>query len=222
MSCHAGKLAQSHPEGSKGNCVGCHMTKQNAKDGGHTVFTDHRISRRPGPAREGEAPEDKGLIAWREPPAALQERNLALAYANAGLESGSMAECLRGYRMLVNLEKEFPDDPEVLTALGRVLLLGNQSSQATELFERVLKLGPDSAVNEMYAGSAYVQSGQLEKAVEHLERSIQLDPLLLPAAEALVRVYRQQNDMEKLSALSDHIRQALGSSAPQEGNPPSH
>lgn len=198
------------------------MIQQNAKDGGHTVFTDHRISRRPEPGQEGAAGENIDLTAWRQPPAALQKRNLALAYANAGLESGSMAQGLRGYRMLIDIQNEFPDDPEVLTALGRVLLLGNQSLQAAELFERVLKLGRDSAMNEMYAGSAFVQSGQLDKAVKHLERSLDLDPLLLPAAENLVRVYRQQGDTDKVSALADRIRRALGSSAPQEANPPDH
>lgn len=198
------------------------MIKQNAKDGGHTVFTDHRISRRPQPGQESASGENSDLTAWREPPAALQQRNLALAYSNAGLESGSMAQGLRGYRMLIEIQKDFPDDPEVLTALGRVLLLGNQTSQAAELFEHVLKLGPDSAVNEMYAGSAFFQAGQMDKAVEHLERSLNLDPLLLPAAETLLRIYRQQGNLDKVSVLGDHIREALGSSAPQEANPPKH
>lgn len=222
LSCHAGKLAQSHPQGSSGDCISCHMLKLNAKDGGHTVFTDHRISRPQGGAQGGEAPAKIDLVAWRQPPAALQKRNLALAYAQAGLESGSMAQGLRGYRMLIDVQKEFPDDPMVLTALGRVLLLGNQAAPAAELFERVLKLGPDSAMNEMYAGSACARAGQLDKAVEHLEQSLKLDPLLLPAAEALVRIYRRQGDSDKISALADHIRQALGSSAPQEAGAPQH
>jgi tetratricopeptide (TPR) repeat protein len=222
LKCHAGKLAGLHPQGSSGNCIGCHMVKQNAKDGGHTVFTDHRISRRPEPSDERRTPEINELVAWREPPAELQNRNLALAYANAGLESGSTSLGLRGYRMLADVQKEFPNDPDLLTALGRVLLLGNQSRQAAELFERVLKLGPESALDEMYAGRAYLQAGQLDQAVERLGRSVMLDPLLLPADESLMRIYQQQGNMDKASALADHIREALGNSAPQEANPPAH
>lgn len=222
LSCHAGKLAASHPGGARGNCIGCHMIKENAKDGGHTVFTDHRISRRPQPGNDGKAPETNELVAWREPPESLQKRNLALAYANAGLEDGSMTQGLRGYRMLIDVQKDFPDDPDVLATLGRVLLLGNQSAQAAEIFERVLRLGPDSAMNEMYAGRAYAHAGQWDKAVEHLERSLHLDPLLLPAAETLMRIYRQEGNSEKIDALGDQIRKALGSSAPHEVNPSAH
>ncbi len=220
MSCHAGKLTKSHPGGSSGNCVSCHMLSQNAKDGGHTVFTDHRISRIPEPGQHGEPPENGDLVAWRAPPSPLRERNQALAYANAGLDSGSVSQGLRGYRMLREVEKDFPNDPAVLTALGRVLLMGNQSLQAAELFDRILQLGPDSAVNEMFAGRAYLQAGRLDKAVDHLERALKLDPLLLPAAETLVQIYRQQGDNDKVSVLADRVRDALGSSAPQEAGPP--
>jgi len=222
MTCHIGKLTKTHPGGSAGDCISCHMIKQNAKDGGHTVFTDHRISRNPQPNHQGEVPQSSDLVAWREPPPALRERNLALAYANAGLENESMPQGLRGYRMLVEVQKQFPNDAEVLTSLARILLMGRQSAQAAELFERVLRLGQDTAVNEMYAGRAYLQAGKTDMAIEHLERALKLDPLNLPAAESLMRVYRQQGDEDKITALSDQVRQALGVSAPHDVAPPGH
>lgn len=219
-SCHEGKLAKSHPGGPNGDCVSCHMLKQNAKDGGHTVFTDHRISRRPEAKREETIPANGELVAWREPPSALRSRNLALAYVNAGLENGSVSQTLRGCGLLVDVEKEFSNDPAVLSALGQALLVRKQPLEAARLFERVLQLGPDSAVNEWKAGRAWDQAGQMDKAVDHLERAIKLDPLLLPAAEALVEVYRGQGAMDKVSALADRVRQALGSSAPQKFDSP--
>ena len=220
MSCHEGKLARPHPGGSSGDCVGCHMLKQNAKDGGHTVFTDHRISRRPEPAQEREMPKNKELVAWREPSPALRERNLALAYVNAGFESGSASEIVRGYHLLTEVQKKFPNDPPVLSALGKALLNLNQPLDAANLFERVLQLGPDSAIAEWDAGRAWLKAGQTDKATDHLERAMKLDPLFLPAAETLVQIYRQQGDMDKLSALGALVRQALGDSAPQEADPP--
>ncbi len=222
MTCHAGKLAKSHPGGSKGNCVSCHMAKLDAKDGGHTVFTDHRISRNPQADHQGVASESNDLVPWREPQPALRERNLALAYANAGLENESMLQGLQGYRLLLEVQKQFPDDPEVLTSLGRIFLMGRQSAQAAELFEQVLRLGWVTAANEMYAGRACLQAGQTDKAIDHLEQALKLDPLLLPAAESLMQVYRQQGDEDKISALSDHVRQALGYSAPHAVAPPDH
>ncbi len=220
LACHEGKLTKSHPGVSHGNCVACHMLKRNAKDGGHTVFTDHRISRSPEPEPEKTIPENGELVAWREPPAALRARNLALAYVTGGFENGSSSQVLRGYRMLTEMEKEIPSDPSVLTALGKALLAMNEPSQAVERFERVLRVGPDTAVNEQYAGMAWMQAGQTDKAAQHLERALELDPLLLQAAQTLVELYRRQGNMEKISALADRMRRALGSAAPRESAPP--
>lgn len=220
MSCHAGTLSKSHPEGSAGNCVACHMPKRDARDGGHTVFTDHRISRRPEPEEERQIPENGEPVAWREPPAALRGRNLALAYVDAGFENQSPPLVLRGYSLLTEVEKEFPDDPAVLTALGKSLLALNRPLEAAKLFERVLQLGPDSAVNEGYTGTAWRQAGEMDKATYHLERAVTLDPLLFPTMEVLVQVYRQLGEMDKISTLAERLRQALGSAAPHEADPP--
>jgi predicted Zn-dependent protease len=219
LSCHKGTLSSSHPGGSNSDCVACHMSKRNAKDGGHTVFTDHRISRRPESEQE-EATSEKGeLVPWREPPPALRERNLAIAYVNGGFESHSASQIVRGLHMLTEVEKQFPDDPAVLTALGQALLSVNKPTEAAQRFERVLQLGPDSAVNEENAGTAWMQAGRMDKAVDHLERAFRSDPLLLPVAQALMEVYRQQDDEDKASALADRVRRALGSAAPRESSP---
>jgi len=219
LSCHNGarSLAKSHPGGPTGDCVGCHMPKRNAKDGGHTVFTDHRISRHPEPEPEKEEMTVTGdLVAWRDPPPKLRERDLALAYANSGFENGSASQIVRGYHMLTEVEKVFPDDPAVLTALGHALLAIKQPLEAARRFERVLELGPDSAVDESNAGRAWMRAGNMDKATSHLEKAISLDPLLLSAAEALMQIYQEQGDQDKAAALSDRVREALGRSAPRE------
>lgn len=217
---HSPGSGSPHPDGITGNCVGCHMEKQNARDGGHTVFTDHRISRRPAAhpeQTEGNGPADGSeLVAWRPPAPELRERNLALAYTEAGTETDSASDILRGYQMLAGLEERFSSDPAVVNALGQSLVRIRRPLDAADYFERVLKLGPDSAVTESAAGTAWMQAGHTEKAVGHLERAIQLDPLLLPAAEALMQAYRRQGDSDKLAALGERVREAMGASAPQE------
>jgi predicted Zn-dependent protease len=198
------------------------MSKRKAKDGGHTVFTDHRISLRPQPEQE-EATAEKGeLVPWRDPPPALRERNLAIGYVNGGFENHSASEIVQGLHMLTEVVKQFPDDPAVLTALGQALLAVNRPIEAAQLFERVLQLGPDSAVNEENAGTAWMQAGQMDKAIDHLERAIKQDPLLLPVAQALMQVYNQQDDADKAAALAGRVRQALGSAAPRDSGSPEH
>jgi len=222
LSCHKGTLPSSHPVGSNGDCVACHMSKRNAKDGGHTVFTDHRISSRPESEQKAATAGKGDLVPWRDPPSALRERNLAIAYVNGGFENHSASQIVQGLHMLTEVEKQLPDDPAVLTALGQALLAVNKPTEAAQRFERVLQLDPDSAVNEENAGTAWMQAGQMDKAIDHLERAIKRDPLLLPVAQALMQVYRQQDDADKAAALAERVRQALGSAAPRDSGSSEH
>ena len=182
QTCHRGPLPTTHPAAR--DCVSCHMTKREARDGAHTVFTDHRIARRPASGDSVATSEE--LASWRAAPdPALQRRNLALAYVEAGVSSRSPAQIVRGYRMLTEVEKTATDDVAVLRAIGRALLLGKQPSEALRAFERTLSLTPGNATSEEDVGVACLEAGELDRAVAHLERAIESDPLLLTAATAL-------------------------------------
>jgi hypothetical protein len=207
-SCHRGPLSSTHP--ADRDCVSCHMTKRQARDGAHTVFTDHRIARRP-MASDQATPSDE-LIPWRAPDPALQVRNLALAYVEAGVSNRSPAQLVRGYRMLTEVEKTFPDDVPVLRAIGRALLLGKQPSEALRAFERVLSLTPGNATSEEDVGVASLESGQVDRAVPHLERAIASDPLLLTAATALEQAYRRQGRQDQAEALAKKMSREMGGS----------
>jgi tetratricopeptide (TPR) repeat protein len=216
QACHQGKLPKSHPTGA--NCVSCHMTRRQAQDGGHTVFTDHRIARRPQSDEPPEPPDEPrseptgepgtqqgSLVAWRDPPPALALRNLALAYVNAGISGRSPAQLVRGYRMLTEVQRAAPGDIGVLKGIGRALLLGKEPLEALRAFERVLQLDPNNAGSEEDVGIACLESGQVEKAAAHLERALELDPLQMSAATALQQVYRRQGDDQKATALGDRM-----------------
>jgi Flp pilus assembly protein TadD len=208
QSCHRGKLLETHPAAA--NCTGCHMARRQAEDGGHTVFTDHRITRRPQPEQAGPKPED--LVAWREPNPALRTRNLAIAYSNAGISSRSPARIVRGYRMLTEVQASTLDDIGVLKAIGRTLLLGKKPLEALRAFDRVLKLSPGNASAEEDVGTTLLEAGELDKAASHLQRALELDPLLLSAATALEAVYRKQGNEAKAASLNRQIRQAMRAS----------
>jgi hypothetical protein len=204
--CHQGRLAQAHPAAV--NCVSCHMARRETRDGGHTVFTDHRITRRPEPDVPAALSED--LAAWRDPEPSLQMRNLALAYLNAGVSNRSPAQMVRAYRMLTEVQKATPEDVAVLKGIGRALLLGKQPVEALRAFDQVLQLVPDTAAGEEDAGVACLESGQLESAVRHLERAMTLDPLDLSAATALQEAYRKQGQKGKADGLVNRMRLAMG------------
>src|SRR5205814_3134245 len=99
--------------------------------------------------------ETGDLVAWCEPAPALRERNLALAYTTAGLGNESAAQIARGLLMLTEVRKQFPNDPAVLTEMGRALLAERQAYEAAGLFEHALEIDPDTAAEEANAGRAW-------------------------------------------------------------------
>lgn len=202
LSCHMESFPGSHP-GKQSNCIGCHMPRRDAKDGGHTAFTDHRIQRRPEPQQA--LPEDTDIAAWREPAADLQKRNLGIAYVNVGAERRYPPFVVRGYRMLTEVQDQFSTDSAVFTAMGTALMLGKQSTEAELAFDRALQLGPDSAAGETNAASAYLQSGDIDRAVAHLERAVAIDPLHLPADMPLIDLYKRQGNAAKAAELADKV-----------------
>lgn len=208
LNCHAATLEKSHAAAGR-DCVACHMQRLDARDGGHTVFTDHRIARRPEPRNESGQPDD--LAAWREPEPGLRQRNLALALVAVGLQNASAQQVIRGYRMLNRIEKEYSDDPDLLTSLGGVLLRGKQPEEALRRFEKVLVLRQAYAPYEVNAAAALLSLGRKADAQRHLERALQLDPLLQQAVELLSKLYRDEGEGTKADALiAPYRRQMLG------------
>jgi photosynthetic reaction center cytochrome c subunit len=202
LTCHTGVFAAPHP-GKESNCIGCHMPRRDAKDGGHTAFTDHRIQPRPQP--ESDLPADAEIAAWREPAPELQKRNLGMAYINAGMERRSGQFLVRGYRLLAEVQTQFATDSDLFTSIGNALLLAKQTSEAQFAFERALQLRPNSAAAETNAASAYLQAGNIDGAVAHLERAVALDPLHLDAVAPLIRLYKQQGHDVEADALSAKV-----------------
>jgi hypothetical protein len=207
LNCHGTRLEQSHAAAGR-DCVACHMPRLAARDGGHTVFTDHRIARRPEPRSEPVQTED--LAAWREPEPRLRQRNLALALVAVGLQNKSAQEVIRGYRMLNQVEKEYPDDSDVLTTLGSVLLRGKQPAEALRRFEKVLVLRPAYAPYEVNAASALMADGRKSEALRQLERAVHLDPLLQQAVELLSSLYRDEGESAKAAGLIAQYRREMG------------
>src|SRR5580704_15739686 len=104
LSCHIASFPASHPS-KDSDCLGCHMPKRDAKDGGHAAFTDHRIQRRP--EVQHELPAGTSTAAWREPSPNLQKRNLGIAFIDAGMQRRSSPFIIEGYRTLTEVQQQF-------------------------------------------------------------------------------------------------------------------
>ena len=168
-SCHA-----SAAHGDRKECVGCHMPKRDAVDGGHTAFTDHRIQRE---AAKVPAKIQARLRLWREVgDAALRERNLGLASIQVGERDGVPELINDGYRRLAAVFSRWPRDADVLSGLGMVLFLKDQKKDAVKLLEAAVQARPgDAALHEKLALVRRADAN-LPGAMASLERSIALDP----------------------------------------------
>ncbi len=213
LSCHTSEFPAAHPA-KDSDCLSCHMPRRNAKDGGHTAFTDHRIERRP--ATLPSLPPNTGIAAWREPPAALQKRNLGIAYIDVGMQRRSSNYVVEGYRILTGVQQQFSNDPEFFKWIGEALLLAKQTPDAKLAFARALQLDPESALTEAGIAAPYLQEGDTAAATAHLERAVALDPLYLPAATTLLDLYKKEGKTKEAAELSARISNALN--APSGGN----
>ncbi len=194
------------------------MPRRDAKDGGHTAFTDHRIQRRP--EVRPDLPADAGIVAWREPPANLRSRNLGIAYIDVGMQRHLPSYIIQGYRTLTEVQKQFADDSDFFKWIGEALLIGKQTSDANFAFERALQLDPNSALAEASAASPYIQEGDDADAIAHLQRAVDLDPLDLPAASTLIGLYQKDGKTAEAAGLASQIKQAMNeTSSADEGQP---
>ena len=202
LTCHAKtSFASNHPSKSS-NCIGCHMPKKEATDGGHTVFTDHRIQARP----EYVSTVAATIIApWRQPPDDLATRNLGIASIQVGMEQRSGSQILNGYRMLTEIQEKFSQDSEIYTWMGSALFVGRQYGEAVKAFDLAVRLDPKSSPKEASLGQAYAVLGQVQLAEQHFERAMKLDPLNLAAAAILINIYDKNGQTVEAEALSQRI-----------------
>ena len=209
LSCHTAALSSSHPR-KDSDCLGCHMPRRDAKDGGHTVFTDHRIQRRPD--KPSDLPSDSGIAAWREPSPDLQKRNLGIAFVDVGMQRHSPSFILQGYRNLAEVQRQFSQDPDFFRWIGEALFLAKDASGARLAFDRALQLDPHSALAEASVASAHILEGDDDGAITHLERAVKLDPLFLPAASTLMDLYQKHGKLTEAASLSARARAAMNPS----------
>jgi tetratricopeptide (TPR) repeat protein len=196
LACHGTALLEKHPKPNE-DCIGCHMQRRPVSDGGHTVFTDHRIARRPPSGHDtSEREKPDSLVAWHEPPEGLRQRNLGLAEIEVGERTKNLALVSQGSKRLMECWSKFPQDPPVLTSIGQVLLGVGDAKEAGEVFERSIQAQPDDAANYLHAALAWKAAHEPERAISSLEKALRLDPVLQQPYLELADIYANEHQPE--------------------------
>ena len=207
LDCHAATLDKRHAAEGR-NCVGCHMQRKPTSDGGHTIFTDHRIARRPEAASEDSPVVD--LKPWREPAPEFRERNLGLALADFATQKKSAAQMVEAFRLLYRIEKNFSNDPVVHAALGSLLYIAQDTQEAEMRYRQAAALKPDFAPYQVNLAATLLKEGRKPEAKQYLEKALQLDPLLQSGVQMLSRLYQESGEKGKADALRARYRLAMG------------
>ena len=186
------------------------MPRRPVSDGAHTVFTDHRITRRPPPARGTVMAEEAvTLVAWHEPEGALAQRNLGIADIKVGERKESFPLVSQGFGLLRDCWDKFPNDPALLTSIGDALLTAGQGAEAAGVFEQAIRLEPRVALHHLHAGLAREQTGDLPKAIDLFERALKLDPLMERSYRELEKIYRDHRDPAKVNEIYERFLKAF-------------
>jgi hypothetical protein len=207
LTCHAKTLDKQHASEGR-NCVQCHMQRSPTTDGGHTIFTDHRIARRPEAA--GESGEVHDLRAWREPEPMFRDRNLGLALADVAVQKKSTPQMVEAFRLLYRIEKDFSRDPSVLTTLASLLFIAQETEEAEKRYRQAVVLTPDFAPYQVNLAATLLKEGKKPEARQFLESALKLDPLLESGVQMLSALYHESGETDKAEALRARYRAAMG------------
>ncbi len=188
-SCHQQLSQISHPP-SLAECTSCHMPSRDANDVAHAAVTDHRILRRPDVSVASVRNPPLHVAAWHEPDVSIRQRNFGLASLAIAEEHRSSTMALESVRLLTTtLPQPISGDPEVLEALGSVLLQQCRPADARGLFSAALAKDSNNAVLALDLGIACEEAADQGCAIRNLNRAILLDPSLRRAYFELAKVY---------------------------------
>ncbi len=170
LACHGVQFGSKHHT-EQPDCTSCHMPASASTDVAHTQVTDHRIPKIPAVSTQdlkdaNLLPATLRLVPFPNSTEAEQDvRDLALAWQS--LASGGMeAAEPQAENLLRAASLKFPNDPEVLSALGYLDQTHGSIAQARELYQRALRLNPDLIDAATNLGVIEAKNGQLNQAIE--------------------------------------------------------
>lgn len=113
-------------------------------------------------------------------------------------------------KYLTLASKELPDEPAVWANLGLLYLRRGDFTRAGSYLDKAEKLDADSAAVEGLIGLLDDQKGDVQGAIAHYKRSLELQPGNLQASYALSQQYSRLNTPEGLRQEEQLLQQILG------------
>lgn len=178
LGCHAPDACPKvHQQslGTESHCIGCHMPKARAYDGGHSVFTDHSIPRRPA-----------HYDGVRKAPAALQEyysgqadtRDWGIAWMEIAEGYSSAGALQKAWPLLRTAVGPQPDDPLLFAKIAEALESAKKLAEAERIYAISLQQDPEQVDVLLRLADLYDRSGEQTKAASLRKRAAAIVPRL--------------------------------------------
>ena len=202
MQCHEGRTLSKHTRAQlMGDCSRCHMPHGTPANGGHTVFTNHRVGIYPAPAAAS-APRHKRSsiepLRFREADTRLSEAEKLFFVGTAYLDSPpeelrTRPELARkGIQLLqdylgktgsTKVGEQYLSRAE--TMLGKAHQALNQSDQAVEHYEKSLRLNSHQLLPAYSLGLLYAGRGDLSRSAQSFSSALRNFPEHVPSMHGL-------------------------------------
>lgn len=233
-SCQA-PLAKRQTTSPPDSCVTCHMPKQAIENMNHGAATDHRILRDPSEDLQGrdqllQEPSDE--LVYDSRPLGFEDatpdlRSLALAYPQVAGHYPELRQ--KGFAVLQQAAREFPNDAEVQGTYGQVLSVVQPGKDAADALQKAIDLGSKSPEVRTKLAGILLQQGNATAAIDLYKQSIQIEPFYTQAYLDLARAYLMSEDLKNARAILDRVlkfdpgneaaRQALKLAVPRDNKP---
>jgi len=106
-------------------------------------------------------------------------------------------------------DEDIKAQPMLMELRGKSLFNLGNAEGAMSVWERWVKLAPDSVLANFYYGDALAKSNQLARALESLEASRKLNPAYLPVRIAIIRISAEAGNTEKAQAEMEKLQSEL-------------
>lgn len=201
LTCHStGQLRRHTAVQLAGNCAGCHMPRGVPTNGGHTVFTNHRIGIYPRASRSAARRDSSPIqrLEFREADRGLSENEklffLAAAYLDAPVEELSHRPDLakQGVQLMQDyltrtasqeLNRPYRSRAEVLLGKGHQAL--NEVEQALKHYENSVQLKEGQLQPIYNLALLEAKQGKLSLAARHFSEVLERFPKHVPSIHGL-------------------------------------
>jgi len=101
-------------------------------------------------------------------------------------------------KLLSEIVRETPQKPHFAILIGRLFLINNETEKAIDVLQNTLMYGDFPEINWLL-GVAYVQNGDMEKGIEHMEKGMEFASAKPSNIQFLIDQYVKVGDLNKVA-----------------------